>query len=80
MSGDSSSRYTDTILEDCPSTTTEKDFKKIVDDVITWAYKVEGAFHRICSMISFFKLKHQMVNFDFFVQCMFRYRDYEDTI
>ena len=38
-SGDSYRRYTDTILEDCPSP-------------ITWSDTVEGAFHRICSMLS----------------------------
>ena len=51
-SGDSYSRHTDTILEDCPSTTTDKDFEKIVDDVITWSDTVEGALQRICSMLS----------------------------
>ena len=51
-SGDCYSRYTDTILEDCPSTTADRDFEKIVDDVITWSDTVEGAFQRICSMLS----------------------------
>ena len=50
--GDSYSRFTDTILEDCPFTTDNKDFEKIVDNFITWSETVEGAFHRICSLLS----------------------------
>ena len=37
-SGDSYSRHTDTIMEDCPSTTSDRDFLKIVDDIITHFY------------------------------------------
>ena len=50
-SGDSYGRYTDAILEDCPSTVT-RDWEKIVDDIINWSDTVEGAFNRICSLIS----------------------------
>jgi hypothetical protein len=33
-------------MEDCPSTTSVKDFEKIVDDIITWSYTLEGGFSR----------------------------------
>ena len=48
--GDSHSKYTDAILENCPSTSEVKDFEKIVDDVITWSISIAGAFERICSI------------------------------
>ena len=51
-SGDSYSKYTDAILENCPSTSAEKDVEKIVDDVITWSTFITGAFNRICSILS----------------------------
>ena len=51
-SGDSYSRHTDAIIEDCPSTTPETDFEKIVDNIITHLDTVEGAFERICSILS----------------------------
>jgi hypothetical protein len=51
-SGDSYNRYTDTILEDCPSTTANRDFENIVDELITWSNTVEGAFHMIWSLLS----------------------------
>ena len=51
-SGDSYSKYTDAKLENYPSTSDEKDFEKIVDDVITWSTSVKGAFNRICSILS----------------------------
>ena len=51
-SGDSYSRHTDTIMEDCPSTTSDRDFEKIVDNIITHSDTVEGAFERICSILS----------------------------
>jgi hypothetical protein len=41
-SGDSYSRHTDTIMEDCPSTTSNRDFEKIVDNIITHSDTVEG--------------------------------------
>ena len=50
-SGDSYSRHTDTIMEDCPSTTSDTHFEKIVDDIITHSDTVEGAFQRICSIL-----------------------------
>ena len=65
-SGDSYSRYTDTILEDCPSTPANKDFEKIVNDVITWSNTVEGAFLRICSMLSHCNKKGLVFNPDKF--------------
>ena len=40
------------ILEDCPSTMDNRNWEKIVDDVITWSDRLEGAFHRICSLLS----------------------------
>ena len=52
-SGDSYSRYTDTIMEDYPSTTSGRDFEKIVDNIITHSDMVEGAFERICSIKSY---------------------------
>ena len=45
--GDRYSKYTDAILENCPSTSEVKDFEKIVDDVITWSISIAGAFERI---------------------------------
>ena len=50
---DSYSRHTDTIMEDCPSTTSGRDFEKIVDNIITHSDMVEGAFERICSIKSY---------------------------
>ena len=51
-SGDSYGRYTDNILEDCPTTLMTRDWEKIVDDIITWSDTIEGAFLRICSLLS----------------------------
>ena len=51
-SGDNYSRYTDSILEDCPTTTEHRDWEKIVDDIITWSETIEEAFYRICSLLS----------------------------
>ena len=51
-SGDNYGRYTDNILEDCPTTMMTRDWEKIVDDIITWNDTIEGAFHRICSLLS----------------------------
>ena len=51
-SGDSYSKYTNAILENCLSTSDVKDFEKIVDDVITWSTSITGAFNRICSILS----------------------------
>ena len=39
-------------MEDCPSTTSDRDFEKLVDDIITHSDTVEGAFQRICSILS----------------------------
>ena len=50
-SGDRYSKYTDAILENCPSTSDVKDFEKIVDNVITWSTSITGAFNRICSIL-----------------------------
>ena len=50
--GDSYIRHTDTITEDCPSTTSYREFEKIVDDIIMHSDTVEGAFQRICSILS----------------------------
>ena len=44
--------YTDTIFENYPLTSAEKDFEKIFDDVITWLESIKGAFNRICSILS----------------------------
>ena len=44
--------YTDAMLENCPSTSTEKDFQKIIDNVITWSTSITVAFNRICSIFS----------------------------
>jgi hypothetical protein len=52
LSGDSFSRHTDAIMEDCPSMTSDIDFEKIVDDIITHSDTVEGAFERIYSIQS----------------------------
>ena len=49
-SGDSYIKHTDAIMEDCPSTTPDRDFEKIVDDIIT--HWVEGNFERISSILS----------------------------
>ena len=51
-SGDSYGRYTDTILEDSPSSPETRDWGKIVDDIINWSDTIEGAFHRISSLLS----------------------------
>ena len=40
-SGNSYSKYTDAILENCPSISAKKDFEKIVDDVITFVASKE---------------------------------------
>ena len=50
--GDSYSRNTDTIMGDCPSTTSNRDFEKIVNDIFTHSDTVEGAFKRICRFLS----------------------------
>ena len=39
-------------MEDCLSTTSNRDFEMIVDDIITHSDTVEGAFQRICSILS----------------------------
>ena len=67
-SGDSYRKYTDTILENCPSTSTEKDFEKIDDDVITWSETMDRAFNRICSILSHCN-KHGLV----FIAAKFRF-------
>ena len=50
--GDSYIRHTDTITEDCPSTTSYREFEKIVDDIIMHSDTMEGAFQRIRSILS----------------------------
>ena len=59
-SGDNYGRYTDSIIEDCPTTMSTRDWEKIVDDIITWSDTIEGAFLRICSLLSHCN-KHGMV-------------------
>ena len=51
-SGDSYIKHTDAIMDDCPSTTPDRDFEKIVDDIITHSDTMEGAFEKICSILS----------------------------
>jgi hypothetical protein len=51
-SGNRYGKYTDAIMENCPSTQEIRDWEKIVDNVITWAETVGEAFTRICSIIS----------------------------
>ena len=51
-SGDSYIKHTDAIIDDCPSTTPDRYFEKIVDDIITYSDTVKGAFKRICSILS----------------------------
>ena len=53
-------------MEDCPSTTSVKDLEKIVDDIITWSDIVEGAFQRICSILSHCNKNGLVFNFEKF--------------
>ena len=39
-------------MEYCPSSISVRDFEKIMDDIITYSDTVEGAFQRICSILS----------------------------
>ena len=47
-SGDSYTKHTDAILDECP----EKPPEKIVDNIIQWSESIEQSFFRICSMLS----------------------------
>jgi hypothetical protein len=51
-SGDSYTKHTDAILDDCPEKPSENDYKKIVDNIIQWSETMGQAFFRICSMLS----------------------------
>ena len=51
-SGDSYTKHTYAILDDCPGKPIEHDYEKIVDDIIQWSETMEQAFFRICSMLS----------------------------
>ena len=51
-SGDSYTKHTDAILDDCPEQPSENDYEKIVDDIIQWSETMEQAFFRICTLMS----------------------------
>ena len=51
-SGDSNTKHTDAIRDDCPGKPAENDYEKIVDDIIQWSETMEQSFFRICSMLS----------------------------
>jgi hypothetical protein len=52
-SGDSYTKHTDAILDDCPEKPSENDYEKIVDDIIQLSEMMEQSFFRICSMLSY---------------------------
>jgi hypothetical protein len=43
-SGDSYTKHTDAILDDCPEKPSENDYENIVDDIIQWSETMEQAF------------------------------------
>jgi hypothetical protein len=45
-SGDSYTKHTDAILDDCPEQPSENDYEKIGDDIIQWSETMEQAFFR----------------------------------
>jgi hypothetical protein len=47
-SGDSYTKHTDAILDDCPEKPSENDYEKIVDDIIQRSETMEQSFFRIC--------------------------------
>jgi hypothetical protein len=47
-SGDSYTKHTDAILDECPEKPSENDYEKIVDDIIQWSKTMEQALFRIC--------------------------------
>ena len=51
-SGDSYTKHTDAILDDCPEKPPDNDYEKIVDDIIQWSETMEQSFFRICSLLS----------------------------
>ena len=51
-SNDGYTLRTDEVLAKIPGAPERVDYEKIVDDVITWSPRMEGAFKRICAMLS----------------------------
>jgi hypothetical protein len=51
-SGDSYTKHTNAILDDCPEKPSENDYEKIVDDTIQLSETMEQAFFRICLLLS----------------------------
>ena len=43
---------TDEILATVPGRPDSTDYEKIVDDIIQWSDDIEGAFFRVCAMLS----------------------------
>ena len=50
-SGDSYTKHTDAILDECPGKPAENDFEKIIDYIIQWSDNMEDAFFRIRSIL-----------------------------
>ena len=66
-SGDSYTKHTDAILDDCPEKPSENDYEKIVDDIIQWSETMEQSFFRICSILSHCNMNGMMFSPDKFM-------------